>query len=104
MSGIDMLVKNIMQAAGVDPEKVKLEIQQYGKQLAEKIESMDRSMRELKEQQALMYDLLLGLALKDRKQGEIAAALDGAYAEGRRSAPGAKGAIAIGKGGGVNHA
>lgn len=70
MSAIDMLVKNVMQSAGIDPEKVKAEIQEYGRQLAAKVESMDRQLTELKLQQTLMYELLVNLSLKGRKAGE----------------------------------
>lgn len=67
VSGVDMLIKNILSAAGIDPVKVTSEIQEYGKQLAAKIESMDKSLRDLKTQQDAMYEILLSLALKDRK-------------------------------------
>lgn len=72
MAGMDMLIKSIVQAAGIDPEKVKGEIQEYGRQLAVKIQSMDNSLMELKKQQDAIYNMLLQLALKDRKPGEAA--------------------------------
>jgi hypothetical protein len=86
MSGVDMLVKSLMQSLGVDPEKVKAEIQQYGQQLAGKISSMDGSLAEIKAQQGAMYEMLVSLALKNRpdtpaeKSAEIAASNGGGRA------------------------
>ena len=73
LSGVEMLIKNVMAAAGIDPEKVRQEIADYGKQLGQKITSMDQSLAAIKEEQAalrkefaVMYELLLNLSLKDR--------------------------------------
>lgn len=81
MSGMEMLMKNIMQAAGLDPEKVKVEIQQYGAQLAEKIASMDRALADLKaSQEAMRADIavMAGSAVAQSRKTATAGAHNGA--------------------------
>ena len=73
MSGADMLIKNLLSAAGIDPEKVKNEVQEFGRQLAAKIASMDKSLEELKAQQTLTYEMIVNLSLKLQAQAQAKA-------------------------------
>jgi hypothetical protein len=49
---MDMLISNLLKASGVDPEKVKQDVQTYAKDLAQKIGSMDASMAAIREEQS----------------------------------------------------
>lgn len=58
-SGMDMLVASLLKMAGVDAEKVKTDIVGFGKNLSERIESMDKSMRELRDEQKALRELIM---------------------------------------------
>lgn len=58
-SGMDMMVRAILKTAGVDPEKVKTDIVSFGQNLSTKIESMDKAMRELRDEQRALRQLLM---------------------------------------------
>ena len=68
MTGIDMLVTNLLKASGVDPERVREDIQTYARNLAQKIDSMDRTMGEIRETQA---EILRAVGGGDRRGGEL---------------------------------
>lgn len=58
-SGMDMMVRSVMKMAGVDPEKVKEDILAFGRNLNARIESMDNSMRELRDEQRALRALIM---------------------------------------------
>jgi hypothetical protein len=58
-SGMDHLVEAILRASGVDAEKIKTDIVAFGQNLQIKIESMDTSMRELREEQRALREILM---------------------------------------------
>ena len=60
-TGMEMMVTAILRAAGVDAEQVKSDITNYGKQLAEKIASMDAALTALKKDQAELIETVEGL-------------------------------------------
>ena len=61
MTGVDMLIQNLLRASGLDPEKVKGDIQAFGKRLEEKIANMDASMQAIREDQAALREAIEGM-------------------------------------------
>ena len=56
MTGMDMLIQNLLKASGIDPAKVKEDIAGYGKKLAEKIDSMDQAMQSIRNDQTSLRE------------------------------------------------
>ena len=48
MNGMEMLVQSLLKSSGVEPEKVKADIQNFGRNLEAKISSMDASMQAIR--------------------------------------------------------
>lgn len=73
MSGMEMLINNIMKASGVDPEKVKADIIDFGKKLNDRIASMDQSLAELKACQTKMEETIRAMteSMRDMRAGQI---------------------------------
>lgn len=61
-TGMDMLVGSVLKAAGVDPDKVRSDLSAYGKQLQDRIASLDASLIALKVDQALVHEAVRGVA------------------------------------------
>jgi hypothetical protein len=82
---MEMLVASILKAAGVDPEKAKADLANYGKQLGEKITSLDASLIALRADQAQVFRAVQDLSdqIADRVADQIAQA-----AEAQRTANG----------------
>ena len=70
MTGIDLLVTNLLKASGVDPEKLKEDIQNYSRNLALKIDSMDRSIHEIQVKQEEILKVLESLLCEVNASGD----------------------------------
>lgn len=62
---MDMLVKSLLKSAGVDAEKVKTDIVGFGQKLSARIESMDKAMQELRDEQRQLRELIMEGTVKD---------------------------------------
>ena len=62
MTGMEMLVASVLKAAGVDAEKAKADLANYGRQLGEKISSLDASLVALRSDQQQVYAAVLALS------------------------------------------
>lgn len=61
-TGMDMLVASVLKAAGIDPEKAKADLANYGQKLGEKIASLDASLVALRADQAQTYAAVIAIA------------------------------------------
>lgn len=66
MNGMEMLITNLLKASGVDPEKVKTDLVEYGKKLSERIASMDENLKALQAEQKAIRESIEGL-----RQGQV---------------------------------
>lgn len=61
-TGLDMLVGSILKAAGVDPEKAKTDLANYGRALGDKITQLDASLASLRVEQEQTHAAVVSLA------------------------------------------
>ena len=72
-TGMEMLVSSILKAAGVDAERAKADLANYGRQLGEKITSLDQSLVALRADQQQVYAAVMALAEQFATSGGKAA-------------------------------